>query len=555
MNKTQRIAMLSFFVCVIFLMNIFIVSAASCPANWILVPGNAAYSTSDFCVMKYEAKNVGGVATSQADETPWASITQTDAITECASLGEGYHLITNAEWMTIARNIEQQTANWANGVIGSTVAAGGGLKRGNVGGTTDSVGYDGDNPEYGTGRNTTAKLVLSNEATIWDLSGNVWEWTDDTITCNNSECTTEEMPYGSTPASGWIEFTAINTYGLLSYDDIRPSHSNWNANYGVGKLYTDNNTASLSGNIHAFLRGGAWGNVADAGVFVLALYSAPSYSSSSIGFRCVQAVTSSDPTYSNFTSSETTNFSAVDVTNVTSMTLAITGKGKINFSSTHSINADNEDYDINVKIEDAVIFVNSSALHSTFNNSATLTFENVDCNKPYVFYSETASTFASILSENQRCPSSICSNIQCASSTLTVDVEHFTGFAAGSNANLTTEAEAGVFYPLDPIEFTAEYINSTDGTPISGECNITFDEEGTWHTMDFNSPDYNYTKSFATSGTHKYNVTCSSANFVTLEANDTKLVSSVDIPEFSVLTLGFGLIAILIGLVVIRKKK
>ncbi|MEA3515300.1 MAG: hypothetical protein U9R34_07505, partial [Nanoarchaeota archaeon] len=121
--------------------------------------------------------------------------------------------------------------------------------------------------------------------------------------------------------------------------------------------------------------------------------------------------------------------------------------------------------------------------------------------------------------------------------------------------NLTTEAEAGIFYPLDSIEFTAEYINSTDGTPISGECNITFDDEGTWNTMDFDSTDYNYTKSFATPGLHEYNVTCSSANFVTLETNDTKLVRSVDIPEFSILTLGLGLIAVLCGLVLMRKKK
>ncbi len=69
--------------------------------------------------------------------------------------------------------------------------------------------------------------------------------------------------------------------------------------------------------------------------------------------------------------------------------------------------------------------------------------------------------------------------------------------------------------------------------------------------MDFDT-DYNYTKSFATAGIHEYNVTCSSANFVTLEANDTKLVSSVDIPEFSVLTL--GLVAVLAGLFIIRKK-
>ena len=261
------------------------------------------------------------------------------------------------------------------------------------------------------------------------------------------------------------------------------------------------------------------------------------------------------PTYTNFTSEETTNFSEVTLSSVTSLTLAIDNKGKIAFPSDHNINAENENYDLNVKIEDSVIFVNSSALDSSFNSSATLTFYNVDCNKPYVFYSETASTFAAILSENQRCPDSLCSNIQCNGNTLTVDVAHFTGFAAGADANLTTEAEAGVFSPLDPIEFTAEYINSTDGTPISGECNITFDEEGTWHTMDFNSPDYNYTRSFAAAGLHEYNVTCSSANFVTLEANDTKVVTATDIPEFSLLTLGFGLIAVLGGLVVMRKKR
>ncbi|MEA3514679.1 MAG: SUMF1/EgtB/PvdO family nonheme iron enzyme [Nanoarchaeota archaeon] len=530
-------------------------SAGSCPANWVLVPGSATYSTSDFCVMKYEAKNVGGNATSQADGTPWASITQTNAIAECASLGAGYHLITNAEWMTIARNIEQQTANWADGVIGSTVGSGG-LYRGNVG-NLDSVGYDGDDPESGTGRDTKAELALSNGGTIWDLSGNVWEWTDDTIVCAGASCTTEEMPYDSNPDSEWIEFTAINTYGLLSYDEIRPSNSNWNADYGVGRLYTDDNAANPTGNVHAFLRGGGSDAGANAGAFALLLSDAPSASDRKIGFRCVQAVTISDPTYTEFTSQETTNFSAATLSSVPNLTLAIDDKGKIAFPSDHNINAEGEDYDTNVKIENAMIYVNSAALDSTFNNSATLTFYNVDCNKPYVFYSETASTFAAILNENQRCLAPLCTNIQCTDSTLTVDVEHFTGFAAGTDANLTIEAEAGVFYPLDPIDFYAWYINSTDGTPISGECNISFDDNWTAeYPMDYNGSQYNYTKSsgFTAAGTHEYNVTCSSASFVTLEANDTKLVSSVDIPEFSVLTLGLGLVAVLAGLLIIRKK-
>ena len=266
---------------------------------------------------------------------------------------------------------------------------------------------------------------------------------------------------------------------------------------------------------------------------------------------------SNEPIYSNFTSSETTNFSSVDLTNVTNLTLAITGKGKINFPLIHSINAETENYDANIIIEDEFISVNTAALDSTFNSSATITLEGVTCPVATITYKE--GTFTSkedIIAGGTNCElDGVCSNIQCSAGVLTFDVEHFTGFAAGSNANLTTEAEAGVFYLLDPIEFTAEYINSIDGTPISGECNITFDDEGTWHTMDFDSTDYNYTKSFATAGLHEYNVTCSNASFVTLEANDTKVVSSVDIPEFSTITLGLGLIAVLGGLFFIRWKK
>jgi len=265
-----------------------------------------------------------------------------------------------------------------------------------------------------------------------------------------------------------------------------------------------------------------------------------------------------NPIYNDFASdSETTNFSDVaDITNVTNLTLAVTGKGRIKFSESTEINAEAQDYDTNIIIEDEFISVNTAALDESFNSSATITLEGVTCPVETITYQEGIFTSKDdIIAGGKNCElDGVCSNIQCSDSTLTFDVLHFTGFAAGADANLTTEAEAGVFYPLEPIEFTAEYINSTDGTPISGECNITFDDD-TEYTMDFDSTDYNYTKSFATAGLHEYNVTCSSANFVTLEANDTKLVSSVDIPEFSVITLGLGLMVILIGLFVIRRRK
>lgn len=48
----------------------------NCPTGFIEVPGNSRFGTSDFCVMKYEAKNVGGVPTSQAAGLPWTSIPQ-----------------------------------------------------------------------------------------------------------------------------------------------------------------------------------------------------------------------------------------------------------------------------------------------------------------------------------------------------------------------------------------------------------------------------------------------------------------------------------------------
>ena len=40
---------------------------SDCPSGYIVAPGSSLYDTNAFCVMKYEAKNVGGVAVSKAD--------------------------------------------------------------------------------------------------------------------------------------------------------------------------------------------------------------------------------------------------------------------------------------------------------------------------------------------------------------------------------------------------------------------------------------------------------------------------------------------------------
>jgi len=110
--------------------------------------------------MQYEAKNVGGVATSQSGGTPWVNISQVNAITACSNLGSGYHLITNQEWMLLANDIASVANNWTSGIVGQGL-----LVRGNSNG---SAALDGSAP--GTIRTTNYRIhTLTNgfQSGIW----------------------------------------------------------------------------------------------------------------------------------------------------------------------------------------------------------------------------------------------------------------------------------------------------------------------------------------------------------------------------------------------------
>jgi prepilin-type N-terminal cleavage/methylation domain-containing protein len=251
-----------------------------CPTGYIAVPGNGMYGTNDFCVMKYEAKagSATVAATTQATGFPTVSITQTNAITACSLNGAGYGLINNNEWMTIARNIEGQATNWTGGAVGN-----GGLWRGhsdNSPGTALEASTD-DNLGYtGTG-NTSPSIerrthTLSNGQTIWDLSGNVWEWTSDIIQG-------QDKPNNSS-GNFSQQWTAISNFGTLSYDLTRPSNVAWNSTQNMGQYYAGGITGTTT---LAFLRGGPWSYYSFSGVFALDLPFTPSYTGNNVGFRCV----------------------------------------------------------------------------------------------------------------------------------------------------------------------------------------------------------------------------------------------------------------------------
>lgn len=254
----------------------------SVPSGYIRVPGSTKRGTEDFYVMKYEAKDSGGTPVSQASGSPWVSINQFDARKECRSLGSDYHLITEAEWMTIADNAMRQSSNWADGNIGSKASNGGGMYLGNVdpSGNHSHLGYNGPNPDSGTGRDTTARLQLSNGNQIWDLSGNVWEWT-------NGYMTTDGVPEPG--SNGWTEYTGVTNF--RSMEDEKPLNPAWNADNGIGRIYLDQSPYGASktdGNIPAVRRGGYWNYGADAGALSVTLDIAPSYSYTDIGFRCAK---------------------------------------------------------------------------------------------------------------------------------------------------------------------------------------------------------------------------------------------------------------------------
>ncbi|MEI8067486.1 MAG: fibronectin type III domain-containing protein [Candidatus Shapirobacteria bacterium] len=295
------------------------------PNGYVKVPGNSTFSTTDFAVMKYEAKcastsdpatgltsptfipfytyknNVDDCISannkqvvSVANGYPIALITQPDAITKCASVsvsGATAHLINNNEWMTIARNAEAQNTNWSLGAVGS-----GYLYAGNNNidtsyshyiynaSTNDTGNYrcaytntgSSDNPSpcpYNTAQNTSGTrgsqvrvLKLSNNESIWDMAGNVGEWINNTQTGTTIGPSSILEWNSSSLASG-----ARDLYG--------PSSSSYLKAQGMGSF-----TGGALGNV--FMRGGIYLDSLDAGIYSLSLSSSSSYLYPGIGFRC-----------------------------------------------------------------------------------------------------------------------------------------------------------------------------------------------------------------------------------------------------------------------------
>lgn len=301
---------------------------STCPTGFVAVPGNKEFNQPGFCVSKYamtysdaDVPNSSGGDRNTISYIPWktpvsmpnkypiADINQPGAIISCQSLWAGYHLITNNEWMTIARNIEQQGDNWSTGIVGS-----GGLYRGITSGNINQNGEDGvlgcrTIDSFGSGsRDYIAKplttdttkfwvdktdcdskrqLKLSNNQIIWDISGNAWTHVNKGNTIDGSNF------------SGWLlnkNTPNINLYLLLWSDtkwegateDMRklygPSGSIYRTWSGMGNIHGTFNSDTAN----IFIRGGSAGDGTNTGIYALNVNWDGSTTYKSVGFRCAR---------------------------------------------------------------------------------------------------------------------------------------------------------------------------------------------------------------------------------------------------------------------------
>lgn len=267
-----------------------------CPSGYVMVPGNASLNSDDFCVMNNEARawidsdqdevidsgeydldgckeaactsENWGTSTYKPGSTGfgkgWRNLNFQNARAECRSLGTGYDLISNNEWMTIARDAEGMDANWSGGSVGD-----GCLYSGNTGATTTC--------SYNSGGITSGYLLtkstlrLSNGNYIYDFSGNLGEWAGWFLS-NGVEKKTHScyQPYVEIPVF------ACDAFGL---EEFSPTNTTYNTEQSYGKI-----NATSSGYA---IRGGRANGGDKAGVFALDFQVDKTKVVPNVGFRCV----------------------------------------------------------------------------------------------------------------------------------------------------------------------------------------------------------------------------------------------------------------------------
>ncbi|MFZ1301076.1 MAG: prepilin-type N-terminal cleavage/methylation domain-containing protein [Candidatus Microsaccharimonas sp.] len=256
-----------------------------CPSGYVTVPGNSLFNTQSFCVMKYEAKNDGsGNAVSVAAGTPWVSISQNSAIAQGVATCTGCHIPTEDEWMTIVNNLASVPSNWSgNAVMSGTLYEGhtdGAPNNRLAASTPDSDYYSGTGDSSGSNPTQRRTLTLSNGEVLWDISGNVREFTQGSLSGNQP---------GNNSAN-WRQWPSVATAGLFGAVPYAfpihglPALATANTGQNIGQLFSDSSVTAQ----RSFVRGGAYTDSSNAGIYSLVINMSAGSTSTTLGFRVVK---------------------------------------------------------------------------------------------------------------------------------------------------------------------------------------------------------------------------------------------------------------------------
>lgn len=263
--------------------------AFTCPSNFVMSAGNIETNhRNPFCVAKYEMKQVDATTPiSQAAGLPWDTVSLTDAQTFCQNIGDGYTLINNNQWMTLARDIETVDGNWSNNAfvdINITTK----LSQGNsifeitprAASTDDNEfcsGLPSQCDDSGSWSESKRTFTLSNGNIIWDLAGNVAEHV-----LRPSGVLSSNKPGGDTPDDENYDVNEATPTSSFTANEYQPSNIQMsNEANNIGAYYPgDQNFGG------ALIRGGSSvQSVGDeAGIYSLDIRNG---SSQNAGFRCI----------------------------------------------------------------------------------------------------------------------------------------------------------------------------------------------------------------------------------------------------------------------------
>jgi formylglycine-generating enzyme required for sulfatase activity len=175
------------------------------------------------------------------------------------------------------------TSNWSGGVVGTGyISSGHNDSAPNNALAPDPSDANGNAGETNQTFAQKRTLTLTNGQVIWDLAGNVWEWTAGTVAGG-------QPGVAGNNYSSWIEWPNVTTNGTLAVNPFPSgtglSGSNtWNSSKGVGMLISSTTNNGLSG----FIRGGAWYIGSLDGVLALDLYNGPGVAGADLGFRVAE---------------------------------------------------------------------------------------------------------------------------------------------------------------------------------------------------------------------------------------------------------------------------